>query len=177
MTTVTVTKSEDYRLQPYQVDPTDNQIKIIAGPQAIVRILAPLNWLISGQKTATLQNSQYVVIQKNNYNKFQIVQGNFLATTPLDTNTIPYSNVTGAPGPITPVYFTSIVNQVDYVFDGTISVYNPLGLDLRGRFVPMFSSDGLLKVPAVNYTWDTLTGTLSIIGKVYDDVQYILFYQ
>ena len=177
MYTTTVDTTGNYRLQPNQVDPKDNLVKIVAGSQAVVKILAPLNWLISGQKTATLQNSQYVVIQKNDYNRFEIVQGNFLATTPLNTNTIPYQNVTDAPGPLTPIYFNSIAEQNTYLFDGTVTAYNPDGIDLNGYKVTMFVSNGLIQTYGATYTFDYTTIALTIIGRVFDGVPYILFYQ
>ena len=70
----------------------------------------------------------------------------------------------------------TIANQNDYPFDGTTTAWNPDGLDLTGAYdVFQYFSDGLLKVETVNYTWSD--GTLSIIGKVYDDVQGVLFYE
>lgn len=74
-------------------------------------------------------------------------------------------------------FFSLIEDQADYVFDGTVTAWNPLGLNLIGKSVPVFSTDGIIKQPVVNYNWVSASGIISIIGKVYSDVVAGLCYQ
>ena len=174
MNSVTIDTTSTYRLKASAVDTKDGELTLIAGINATVTIIAPLNWTISGQTVAVIRNSGYVTLKLNQpKNTFNIIAGDFLAIIPLNNNTIPYPNVKGTP---TKIAFTTIANQNDYPFDGTTTAWNPDGLDLTGAYdVFQYFSDGLLKVETVNYTWSD--GTLSIIGKVYDDVQGVLFYE
>jgi hypothetical protein len=76
-----------------------------------------------------------------------------------------------------PLFFSLIEDQQNYIFDGSITAWNPEGKNLIGKSLIQFSSDGLVKQPSVNYNWLTTTGTLEVIGKVYGDVVAGLIYQ
>ena len=176
MNVINVTKQGNTNLTigPKDIDPKDGQVQINTGVYSTANINITPGFNVQGVSGGQLSQGKTVTLHLNKYNSFYVVSGSF---TLLNANTIPYANVVGAPGPITPIYFVTILNQQNYIFDGALTAWNPDGINLVGKSVPMFSTDGILKVSPANWIFDNVTGTLSILGKVYDAVQAILFYQ
>jgi hypothetical protein len=88
----------------------------------------------------------------------------------------------GGSSSLSAIYFTTIGGQNDYVFDGTPTAWNPGGLvNLLNKNISFYSSSGFIQTPSANptiqYSWDPLTATLSIVGTVYPDGTGGLFYQ
>jgi len=73
-------------------------------------------------------------------------------------------------------FFTTSAQS--YTFDGTVTGYNPNGLDLRGKSIRAFWLDGLL-VTKLNseYEFTTLTGELEIKKDIVTAMYCYLEYQ
>ena len=76
-----------------------------------------------------------------------------------------------------PLFFKTIANQNFYTFDGVVTPWNPGGINLIGKSVPIYTSDGLVRTPGTQYTWTASTGTLRLIGNVYNLTQGGVYYQ
>ena len=75
------------------------------------------------------------------------------------------------------IFFKTIAAQNNYVFNGTVTAWNPAGIDLIGKSVPLYTSDGLTRTPGTQYTWNSGTGTLTLIGTVFANAQGGVYYQ
>lgn len=87
----------------------------------------------------------------------------------------------GSGGILKAIYFKTIAAQNNYVFDGTITAWNPTGIDLRTKQSSFYSSGGIIQnptaTPTIQYVWTPATGNLHLEGTIYNNVTGGLFYQ
>ena len=174
MKTITVNRNGNAYLTPESVDIADNLVKIVSGSGATVNIIPIWGYSVGNQRSTVIMNGQTLTLRYDNNYSFNYISGSFKILPQQIQQQQPQAATIG---PVMQVSFVSIANQADYNFDGTVTAWNPNGLNLIGNTAINFSSDGLNKVVGTNYTWSSSSGTVSVIGKIYDDVQYILFYQ
>lgn len=87
----------------------------------------------------------------------------------------------GTSGIIQSHYFRTIAAQNNYPFDGTPTAWNPGGLiDLRNKPISFYASAGIIQnptaTPTQQYVWNQPTGTLELIGTIYNGTG-MLFWQ
>ena len=83
----------------------------------------------------------------------------------------------GGGSTLSSIFFKTVASQTSYNFNGVATAWNPGALDLRGKSVPIYTSDGVTRVPGTNFSWNSGTGILTLIGTVYANVQGGLYYQ
>lgn len=176
MNTISSNKSGIITLQPGSVDILDYLVKITAGPAAVLNVVPPLNKRVNSSTSIIIQKGQSMTLKYDSNGNFNDITKP-LPPLPIPNNISNGTNNIGIPNAPQSLAFRLIAGESTYTFNGTERTYNPKSINLIGSFLPMVFFDGLLKVNTVHYNFDTSTGTLSVTGTVYANVQAVVIYQ